>query len=75
MVTEIASAVVEAVVDDGDLLLDLGGPPTLVVYVVQLQAELQRQLCLDKRFFLALKNIFRTLIIGIIVLDHFLAVH
>ena len=36
MVTEIASAVVEAVVDDGELLLDLGGPPTLVVYVVQL---------------------------------------
>ena len=36
MVTEIDSAVVEAVVDDGELLLDLGGPPTLVVYVVQL---------------------------------------
>ena len=31
----------EAFVDDDELLLDLGGPPTLVVSAVQLQTELQ----------------------------------
>ena len=44
LVTKISSVVDEDVgddVDDVELLLDPGGPPTLVVYDVQLQTELQ----------------------------------
>ena len=41
LVTKISSVVDEDVGDDVELLMDPGGPPTLVVYDVQLQTELQ----------------------------------
>ena len=43
-----ASVVDEAVGDDV-LLLDIGGPPTKVVYAVQLQTSLQSQICHERR--------------------------
>jgi hypothetical protein len=48
VVTKKASVGIEA---DGDdvLPLDLDGPPTLVVYAVQLKTRLQSQLYLDRR--------------------------
>ena len=59
VVTMNASVDIEA--DGYDILsLDLDGPPTLVVYAVQLQTRLQSQLCLDRRC--SLRNIFRILI-------------
>ena len=41
VVTKIAADVDEAVGDDDVLLLDPGGPPTLVLYAVQLHNKLQ----------------------------------
>jgi hypothetical protein len=41
LVTKISSDDDGDVGDDGDLLLDPGVPPTLLVYAVQLQTELQ----------------------------------
>ena len=48
VVTKNASVVIES---DGDyvLPLDLDGPPTLVVYAVQLKTRLQSKLYLDRR--------------------------
>ena len=57
--TKNASVDGEAVGDDV-LPLDSGGPPTLVVYAVQLQTRLQSQLCLGRRCIL--RNIYVILI-------------
>ena len=56
VVTKNASVDGEAVGDDV-LLLDPEGPPTLLVFTVQLQTRLQSQVCLDRRC--SLRNIFR----------------